>query len=99
MLGAWHLVHQLLGEDLESRLPLLLQQFPEHTEDSIRALGAYDPGNGKYITWILRILRSLNQNTLTPEMGQQIRQSLVEFERAKRLPSFSGRKDINQYTD
>jgi hypothetical protein len=99
VLGARHLVQQLLGEDLESRLPLLLQQFPEQTEDSIRALAPYDPGNGKYITWILRILRGLNQTTLNPESGQQIRQSLVEFERVKKLSNFTGRKDINQYTD
>lgn len=79
-------------------MPYLLRQFPEHTADTIRELAAYDPGNGRYMEWILKGLR-VQGEALTPEQGQTVRQSLEQFERVKRLPAFTGRKDINQYTD
>ena len=93
------LIENLLGEDLETRMPYLLAQFPEHTEDSIRDLAQYDPsGQAKFITWILRVLRQQGGG-LTPEAGQQVRSALERFNRVKNYPMFQGKKDINQYTD
>lgn len=89
------ILDQLL-EDLESRLPALVAQFPDQTEDSIRLLGTYDPTDGKYITWILTRLRK-EGGGMTPEAGEDLRRNLERFERVKRLPGFTGPRDINQY--
>lgn len=97
MLSAEQFVEHLLLEDIESRMPHLLAQFPEHTEDSIRDLAVYDPSGGKYITWILKTIRQAGP--LTPEAGQRVRQNLERFDKVKRVAEFTGRKDINQYTD
>jgi hypothetical protein len=90
---------RLLGEDLETRMPHLLAQFPEHTEDSIRDLAQYDPsGQAKFITWILRVLRETGAG-MTPERGQWVRTALEQFNRIKNYPDFQGKKDINQYAN
>lgn len=96
---ASYLIEYLLGEDLNSRMPHLLAQFPQQTEDSIRDLAQYDPsGQAKFITWILRVLRDQGGG-LTPEAGQQVRSALERFNRVKNYPMFQGKKDINQYAD
>lgn len=84
-----------LLEDLESRMPYLVAQYPEHTEDSIRKLAPYDPGNGKYMAWILKSMREFG--AISPEYGAGLRQDLERFEQVKRLSNYTGRKDINQF--
>lgn len=100
MVTANSIVEWLLSEDLEARMPYLLQQFPDETEESIREIAVYDPTSGKYVAWLLTGKERLGgEGPISPAVGQRVRQWLEQFERVKRLPAFTGRKDINQYTD
>lgn len=91
------LVEQLIQEDLNSKLPVLLKQFPEFDEHFIRqvAEGADPTGNrAMYVTWLLRMLR--NQQWEITDAGD-MREMLSQFDRLKRVEGFVGPTDINSY--
>jgi len=87
-----------VDEDLNSRMPYLVAQFPEFDEATIRDLGRYDPSSqAKFITWILRVLR--DTSGLDTFNGERVRGALEQFNRIKNYPDFQGKKDINQYAN
>lgn len=90
------LVEEIFQEDLTSKIPLLLKQFPEYNEDFIRQVAQVDPTENRadYITWLLRMLRNQQWHITGAE---EMRTALGHFDRLKRLEGFNGPTDINSY--
>lgn len=84
-----------LLEYLESRMPYLLQQFPEFDQVTFTEFAEADPSGDKYVAWIAGQVRA--GNAVFPEDAGKVKELLTEFERLKRLKQFSGEKDINKY--
>lgn len=87
-----------LREDLNGKLPVLMQQFTEFPEEQIRQMAEADPTSPQradYITWLLR-LRRRNAWDGNPE---PVRGLLTRFEEIKqaRFTGYEGQKDINQF--
>ncbi len=98
---AENIVLQLLDlqEGVEERLPLLLKQFPEYSEDQIREIALTDPtgDKGSYLTWLLRMHRA---GEWTKENADTIRHLLDTYNQIKNTQQFvanGGNKDIGSY--
>lgn len=95
---AQEIVEHLLDlvEDLNAKMPLLLQQFTEFTEEQIREMAQADPSpQADYITWLLRLRRRNAWDGAT----EPVRSYLTRFEEIKRarFNGYQGQRDINQF--
>lgn len=87
-----------LLEDIESKMPHLMRQFPDVTEDVILRIAAIDPTPQKtYITWLLRRYRAEPDNIPLDTPDSSLRHALHVFNIAKRKKSFAGSNDIMAY--
>lgn len=84
----------MLAEGIEERAQFLSAQY-KLPLDKVLELVPADPTNGTYLSWITKLLH--RQLIRIPEDIAKIREALTEFERLKKIPSFQGNKDINQY--
>lgn len=88
------LFEDLFQEDLNSRMPHLLRQFPEYGEDFIRQVAQADPTGPRatYVTWLLRMLRAGEwEVTDAPDMLNW----LLEYDRLKQLTTFPDETNID----
>lgn len=91
------IAYELL-EDIESKMPHLVRQFPSVPEDVIRRIAAIDPTAQKtYITWLLRRYRTEPENIPLDTPDSPLRHALHIFDVAKRKKSFAGSNDIMAY--
>lgn len=87
-----------LCEDLNSKMPVLMQQFTEFPEELIRQMAEADPTSPQradYVTWLLR-LRRQNAWDGNPE---PVRGLLARFEEIKlaNFADYNDIRDINQF--
>lgn len=84
-----------LREDLNSKMPVLLKQFTEFTEEQIRQMAQADPTGDRadYITWLLRLAR----NKAWDGQPEPMRTQLARYHEIKKAADFTGKRDINQY--
>ena len=84
-----------LLEDLESKLPVLMQQFPEFTRDEIVEIARADPTpQNKYTAWLLRLSR---QRRMREEDFANVAEALRKYDWLKNREDFEGERDINRY--
>jgi len=84
-----------LLEDLSSKMPVLLRQFPEFTEEDINALAEVDPTpTKKYLTWLLRMSR---KDRIEKDNFSTIIWALGKYDWLKNRADFDGERDINRY--
>lgn len=87
-----------LLEDIESKMPHLVRQFPDVPEDVIRRIATVDPTAQKtYITWLLRRYRTEPENIPLDDPDSKLRHALHIFDVSKRRKSFAGSNDIMSY--
>ena len=87
-----------LLEDIESKMPHLVRQFPEVPEEVIRRIAVIDPTASKaYITWLLRRYQSEPEAIPVNSPDSPLRHALHVFNAAKHKNSFAGSKDIMSY--
>lgn len=88
------LVEELFQEDLNTKMPHLLRQFPEFSEDFIRQVAQADPSGLRavYVAWLLRMLRAGEWEVTDAE---DMRNLLAEYDRLKQLPQFPDETNID----
>ena len=94
-------VNKLL-EDLESRMPYFLRQFPDIGEYMIRQVAQNDPTGYKYTEWLLKLYRrDVLQRQVNPGwfLAKTRGALLSHFDRLKNTRHWAGSRDINQYSD
>lgn len=85
---------EALLEDFQSKLPYLIQQFPELKDQIENIANHVDPTPNKaYITWLLRQAKA---KLLTPKNMADVRENLVDFDHYKKRKEWPGEKDINR---
>ena len=87
----------LYQEDVQNKLPVLLKQFPNFTENDIMSIAEYDPTGktGKYVPWMLKL--ASKGNITFPEDGPKVKEGLEQFLVQYKSSEFTGSKDINSY--
>lgn len=84
----------LVQEASESRINFLSQQFGIPV-DKVKEIAQYDPSNGKYLGWILKMARA--KILKFPEDGSKTIERLTQFQALSRKPNFQGERDVNKY--
>ena len=105
MSRAEDIVESLLGltEDLQAKIPVLLRQFPNFTEQEINEFAQADPtspARAEYITWICRMRRDGMWDGVGVGDFANMRDLLTRYHAVKKKPRFTqvnGKTDINQY--
>ncbi len=89
-------VADALLEDLESKLPVLMKQFPEFTQYDIADLanGADPTPQKKYITWLLRMSR---KQRIWRNDFASVASALRSYDWQRNRDDFEGERDINRY--
>lgn len=90
----------ILAEASKERIELIASQFKLEPSE-VEALAEFDPTDGKYLSWIVKqvVANKKNpENGFNPEAeGEDVKETLTEYDEVKKKGNFQGKKDINQY--
>lgn len=87
-----------LSENISAKIPILSKQFPniQNIDQIAKDIDPTYP-KAKYITWILRMMKS--KALIYPEDASKYKQLLKDFDKVYKSNKFKGYKDINLYND
>jgi len=88
------IIRQLDEAITQARLDLLSRQFG-CTPEYIASVEGVDPSGGKYLVWMLKLLKA--EIIRFPEDEAKVKERLTQFLTLSRKPAWSGEKDLMKY--